>query len=132
MLLIVIVSMQPVRPELVLALHTEMHWLAFGGLMFLLLLLSRTRRREIASFIATCLLGLSLECLQSFIYDNAIEWHDVRDDVFAALVALAAYRAIAVGRAALAAARRGYGRSIPAVENSFRPGPGRARRLDVP
>src|SRR6266849_2488245 len=61
-------ALQPAGPGPVVDLHRQIHWLAFGGAAFLLLLLSRNRRQEIRSVIATCLLGLSLEYLQHLIY----------------------------------------------------------------
>jgi hypothetical protein len=82
----------PAGPGPVVDLHRAFHWLAFGGAAFLLLLLSRNRRQEIRSVSAICLLGLSLEYLQHIIYRIDIEWFDVRDDAFAALVALALFR----------------------------------------
>ena len=91
-LLLIVGSLNPARPALVVGLHREIHWLAFGGAAFLLLLLSRNRHQEIRSVIAVCLLGLSLEYLQHLIYRNAMEWRDVRDNALAILVALVLYR----------------------------------------
>jgi hypothetical protein len=85
-------SWQPASPGPVVNLHRQIHWLAFGGAAFLLLLGSRKRRQEIRSVAAAFLLGLSLEYLQHLIYRNPMEWYDVRDDGFAILVALALYR----------------------------------------
>lgn len=89
---LVVGSLQPARPASVVGLHREIHWLAFAGLVILLLLLSHTRHQEIRGVFATCLLGLSLEYLQHLIYQNAIEWRDVRDDTLATLGAFALYR----------------------------------------
>jgi hypothetical protein len=91
LLLLIVGSLQPARPGPVLAWHREIHWLAFAGATFLLLLLSRNRRQEIRSAIGAFLLGLSLECLQHFIYRNPMEWWDVRDDSIGTLAAFALY-----------------------------------------
>jgi hypothetical protein len=92
--LVAIGSFQAVMPGPVVVMHRAIHWLAFGGAAFLQLLLSRNRRQEMCSVIATCLLGLSLEYLQHLIYHIPMEWYDVRaeNDALAALVALALYR----------------------------------------
>jgi len=94
LLLLVVGSLGPARPGPVvgLGLHREIHWLAFGGAAYLLLLLSRTRRQEMRAIFCTCLLGLSLEYLQHLIYRNVMEWWDVRDDALAILAAYALYR----------------------------------------
>jgi len=85
-------SLHPTGTGPVVGLHREIHWLSFGGAAFLLLLLSRNRRQEIRSVIATCLLGLSLEYMQHLVYYIDLEWPDVYDDTLAAIVALALYR----------------------------------------
>jgi hypothetical protein len=105
-LLVAVGPLHPVEPGPVVDLHRGIHWLAFGGAAFLLLLLSRNRRQEILSVIATCLLGLSLEYLQHLIYHIEIEWFDVRDDALAALVALALYGLAGTCKAAFRATRR--------------------------
>jgi hypothetical protein len=64
LLLLVIGSLQPARPGPVHAMHREIHFLAFGGAAFLLLLVTRNRREEIGVVVGGCLLGLSLEYLQ--------------------------------------------------------------------
>ena len=91
-LFLIVGSLQPVRPRLVVGLHREAHWLAFATAALLLLLLSRTRRQELHRVIAACLLGLSLECLQHLIYGNTMEWRDVRDDALAITLAFVLYR----------------------------------------
>jgi hypothetical protein len=96
-LLVVVGSLQPARPVMVVGLHAAglhryTHWLAFAGSAFLLLLLSRNRRQEFQGVVATCLLGLSLEYLQHFTYRNPMEWVDVRDDTAAILAAFALFR----------------------------------------
>ena len=63
LLLMIVGSLQPARPGPVVATHRGIHFLAFGGAAFLLLLLSRNLRQEIRVVVAVCLLGLSLECL---------------------------------------------------------------------
>ena len=75
-------------------LHREIHWLAFAGAAFLLLLLSRNRREEILGVLGTCFLAISLEYLQHriFVPHDPMEWHDVRDDALGVMLALALYR----------------------------------------
>jgi hypothetical protein len=92
LLLLIVGSLQPARPGPVVGLHREIHWLAFAGATFLLLLLSRNRRQEIRSAIGAFLLGLSLECVQHLIYRHPMEWRDVRDDTLAILAAFALYQ----------------------------------------
>jgi hypothetical protein len=103
-LVLIVGSLQPARPTPVLGLHREIHWLAFAGASFLLLLLSRNRRWEVRNVIATFLLGLSLEYLQHLIYRNAMEWRDVRDDALAIVVAFALYRLAGTYKAAVVSA----------------------------
>ena len=91
-LLLVIGSLQPARPGPVTGLHREIHWLAFGCVALLLLLLSNTLRQELRFVFATCLLGLFLEYFQHLIYRNPMEWRDVRDDTCAILAAFALFR----------------------------------------
>ena len=91
LLLLIVGSLQPARLGQGVALHRGIHWLAFAGTAFLLLLLSRNRRQEIRSIIAACLLGLSLEYLQHIIYRKPMEWWDVRDDILSILAAFALY-----------------------------------------
>jgi hypothetical protein len=88
---LIVVSLQPARPGPVVALHRAIHWVAFAGVALLLLLLSRTRRHKISGVAVTCLLALSLEALQHFIYRNPMEWRDVRDDVLAIMAVLLVY-----------------------------------------
>ena len=92
LILLIVGSLQPARPSLVIAYHRELHWLAFAGAAFLVLLLSRNRRQEIRSAIGAFLLGLSLECVQHLIYRHPMEWRDVRDDTLAILAAFALYQ----------------------------------------
>jgi hypothetical protein len=92
LILLIVGSLQPARPSLVIAYHRELHWLAFAGAAFLVLLLSRNRRQEIRSAIAVFLLGLSLECLQHLLYRNPIEWWDARDDALSIIAAFALYQ----------------------------------------
>lgn len=98
-------SLQPARPGLILGLHREIHWLAFSGASFLLILLSRTRRQEVRSVIAVFLLGLSIEYLQHLIYRNAMEWRDVRDDALAIFAGLVLYKLGGACKTAFVAAR---------------------------
>jgi hypothetical protein len=64
--LVVLGSLQPFRPPIIatLALHRAIHWLAFAGAAFPLLLLAPNGRQELRSGVAVCLLGLSLEHIQ--------------------------------------------------------------------
>jgi hypothetical protein len=73
-------------------IHRGVHGLAFAGVAFLLLALSKSRHQEIRSAIAVCLLGLSLEYLQHLIYRNGMEWWDVRDDTLAIFAVFALYQ----------------------------------------
>lgn len=95
LLLVVAGSLQPKRPLSVAGLHRPIHWLAFAGAGFLLLLLSRNRRQAFHRAILAFLLGLSLEGVQHFLYRRAMEWLDVCDDALAILIALALYWVIA-------------------------------------
>ena len=104
-LVLIVGSLQPARPAPVVGLHREIHWLAFGGVAFLLLMVSRNRRQEIRGVIVMCLLGLSLEYLQHLLYRHAMEWRDVRDDTLAIVAPLALYRLTRSGRAAFTATR---------------------------
>jgi len=91
-LLLIVGSLQPARPGLVVGLHRELHWLAFAGAAILLLALSRNRGEETRSAIAVFLLGLSLEYLQHLMYLRPFEWWDVRDDAFAVFAAFTLYQ----------------------------------------
>jgi hypothetical protein len=86
-------SLQPSRPATVSRFHRPLHWLAFAGAALLLLLLARTVRQEIAMISGLFAMGLTLEYLQHFMYRNAMEWHDVRDDLLAILTGLVLLRA---------------------------------------
>jgi hypothetical protein len=72
----------------------------------MLLLLSVNRRREIASAAALCLLAVSLEWLQHFIYLGPMEWWDVYDDTVAVLVAFGLYRLAGCSTLAFLTARQ--------------------------
>jgi hypothetical protein len=86
--------LQPLRPRFLASsgLHREIHWLAFAGTGFSLLLLSGNRRQELRSLVAACLLGPSIEYFQYVIYGAAFEWGDVRDDFLAVLAGFVLYR----------------------------------------
>lgn len=98
LLLVVLGSLQPKRPGPMLALHREIHWLAFAGAAFLLLVLSRTLRQAIQRALLVFVLGAALESLQHFLYHTAAEWRDLRDDSFAILGACAVYWVLAKRR----------------------------------
>ena len=113
LLLLILGSLQPVRPAPFVGLHRGIHILAFAGAAFLLLLISRTRRQQIRGVIAMCLLGLFLESAQHLVYRHPMEWRDVRDDTLAVLAAFALYQSAGIRRAVFAATRcaAGTGRS---------------------
>ena len=92
-LVLIVGSLQRGRPGFFRPFHREIHWLAFAGAAFLLLLLSRNRREEILGVLGTCFLAISLEYLQHriFLPHDPMEWHDVRDDALGAMLALALY-----------------------------------------
>lgn len=116
LMMMIVGSLQPARPGTLVAHHRGIHFLAFGGVAFLLLLRSRNRRQEIHIVVAMCLLGLSLEFLQHLIYHKAMEWWDVRDDSLASVGAFLLYRVLSKCRAVFASrARPG-----PADRDSFR------------
>jgi hypothetical protein len=99
LLMLVLGSLQPVRPGLMVGAagagwHRGMHFLAFAGATLLLLVLARDLRQEIRNAMAVSLLGLSLEYLQHLIYRSPMEWWDVRDDGLAILAAFAVYQVI--------------------------------------
>jgi hypothetical protein len=98
LLLLIVGSLQPSRPGAVLAHHRGLHFLSFGGVALLLLLLARTRYQEIRAVLGVCLLGLSLEYMQHLLYRNPMEWWDVRDDTLAVLAAFALYRLAVICR----------------------------------
>jgi hypothetical protein len=100
-LFLIAASLQPARPGPLVthvSLHRGVHWLAFAGAAFLLLVLSRNRRQQVRNSIAVVLLGLSLEYLQHLMYRNVMEWWDVRDDFLAVLVVFGLYRLIGAGK----------------------------------
>ena len=96
-------SWQAGTPIPALELHREIHWLAFGGVAFLLLLLTRSRREEICSAFAAGLLGMFLEFLQHLIYHIPMEWLDVRQDVLAIVAIFALYQIAGAARSAIRA-----------------------------
>jgi len=98
LLVLIVGSLQPARPGVVVGLHREIHWLAFAGAAFLLFSLSLNRRQQIHCATALFLLGLSLEFLQHQIYRNPMEWRDVRDDALAILIAFLCASAVRVRR----------------------------------
>lgn len=93
-LVLIVGSLQRRRPGFFRPFHREIHWLAFAGAAFLLLLLSRSRREVILGVLGTCFLAISLEYLQHriFLPHDPMEWHDVRDDALGVMLALALYR----------------------------------------
>jgi hypothetical protein len=87
-----------------------MHWLAFAGGAYMLLL-SVDRRREIGSAAALCLLAVSLEWLQHLIYRGPMEWQDVYDDNLAVLVTVGLYRLAGCSKLAFLTSRAPRARS---------------------
>ena len=94
LLLMILGSLQPARPPLLgySSFHLGIHWVAFAGAAFLLLLMCSDRVQEVLGVSALCLLGISLEYFQHLIYHIPIEWRDVRNDWLAIFVAFALYR----------------------------------------
>jgi hypothetical protein len=90
-LAVILGSLQPRRPGSIAGLHREIHWVAFAGAAFFLLLSTRSRLQAIHRALGTLLLGLALEYVQHLIYHKAMEWLDVGDDALAILAALALY-----------------------------------------
>jgi len=73
-------------------MHGILHVLLFG-VLGVLAVLSTARRYRVLIILGCIGLGLAIEIAQSFVYPDAIEWRDVRDDakgviVFAALAVL--------------------------------------------
>lgn len=91
LLLVIVGSLQPSRPGQLLILHREIHWVAFAGAAFLVLLATRTRAQATQRVIWVWLIGVLLETLQHFLYHRTIEWLDVGDDACAVLLGLAIY-----------------------------------------
>ncbi len=89
---LIVASLQPIRPVIVKSNHRPLHYVAFAGAAFLLLSLSRTRRREILGALAIFLLCCALELLQHVIYRTNFEWSDLVDDGIAILAACVLYR----------------------------------------
>jgi hypothetical protein len=89
---LIVGSLQPARPLIVKGVHSELHWVAFGGAAFLLYCLAETRRQEILRAFSMFFLGLTLEVTQYLMNQYQMEWHDVRDDGLAILAAFALYR----------------------------------------
>jgi hypothetical protein len=90
--LLIVASLQPIRPVIVKSNHRPLHYVAFAGAAFLLYSLSRKRRREIQGALAIFLLCFALEFLQHLIYRTHFEWTDVVDDGVAILAAYVLYR----------------------------------------
>ena len=89
--LLIIGSLQPVRPGIVTGHHRQVHWAAFAGAALMLLSLARTRRQEALAALAMVMLGISIEVLQHLIYRHPMEWRDIADDSIAVAAGLALY-----------------------------------------
>ncbi len=70
--------------------HRLLHWMSFGGLAFAFGLLGRNTKQRVLAAGAVAGLGLTIEYLQHVIYSNPLETWDIRDDLWACSVALAA------------------------------------------
>ena len=90
--LLIVASLQPIRPGIVKSNHRSIHYVAFAGVALLLLSLSRTRRKEIQGALAIFFLCCTLELAQHFFYRTHFEWGDVADDGIAILLAFVVYR----------------------------------------
>jgi len=84
-------SLMPARPARLVAVHHEMHWLAFAGAAFLFLLPTRNFVQAVPRAASMLFLGVGLEFVQHLIYHIGFEWSDVRDDTLAILAVLAMY-----------------------------------------
>ena len=73
--------------------HAPVHLAAFGITAWLLISLADTWRIRLLAALAVCLMAISLEIGEWLFYRNAMEWLDVRDDIFGVLAALIVTRA---------------------------------------
>jgi hypothetical protein len=90
--LLIVGSLQPVRPKIIVAFHREVHWIVFGVAALILFALSETRREEIRGAFMLSFLCLSLELGQHLANRQPLEWSDIRDDSLAIAVTLVLYR----------------------------------------
>jgi hypothetical protein len=70
--------------------HRLAHFVAFGGLTFLLALLTRRLATRISALVAVIALGSLIELGQHKIYSIPVETGDIRDDCYGALAGLLA------------------------------------------
>ena len=73
--------------------HGAVHMAAFGVMAWLLISLAGTWRNRILAALAVCIFAWMIETGELLIYRNAMEWLDVRDDIFGVLAALIVTRA---------------------------------------
>jgi hypothetical protein len=90
--LVTVVSLQPMRPPATVALHREFHLFAFAVTAVLFRSLHAGPRRELQSALAAVLLGAALEVLQTHLR-YPFEWWDVRDDAIGAVAGILLYQA---------------------------------------
>lgn len=84
------ISLQPYRPqgESESIVHRVAHVFAFGVAAFLPLVLSKGSRQAWMAVLGVVCLALAIETAQWLIYDDVLEWWDVRDDVIGIAVAV--------------------------------------------
>ena len=90
--LLTVVSLQPMRPPETVALHREVHLFAFAVTAVLFRSLHAGPRRGLQSAFAAVLLGAVLELLQTHLR-HPFEWWDVRDDAIGAVAGIVLYQA---------------------------------------
>ena len=88
------VSLQPYRPagESESMVHRVAHVFAFGVAALLPLVLSRGNRQAWMAALGVVCLALAIETAQWLLYDDVLEWWDVRDDVIGVAIAIALIR----------------------------------------
>ena len=90
--LLTVVSLQPVRPPETVALHREFHLFAFAITAALFRSLHAGPRRGLQAALAAVLLGAVLELLQTHLR-HPFEWWDLRDDAIGAVAGIVLYQA---------------------------------------
>lgn len=90
--LLIVVSLQPVRPPESVAWHRGFHLAAFAITAVLFRSLHAGPRHELQSALTAVLLGAVLELLQTHLR-HPFEWWDVRDDAIGAVAGIALYQA---------------------------------------
>ena len=67
--------------------HRLTHFGSFGSTALLLLLITRRRGQQAAVLVGTLALSFSIEYAQHLLYEQGIEWWDIRDDFYADVTA---------------------------------------------